>query len=102
MNIVDDIEALTDELDNITFARKLTRIYKDSKVIGKVSNEAIINFAQTHRYFKMNPIKLTESKEKFILDTKKSKKTFIKLLNDDFLTSQLTNSDYEALAKNNT
>ena len=36
-----------------------------------------------------------------IQDTKKSKETFIKLMNDDFLTSQLTDSDYEALAKNN-
>lgn len=26
---------------------------------------------------------------------------FIKLMNDDLLTSELTNSDYESLAKNN-
>ena len=35
-----------------------------------------------------------------MLDTKKSKETFIKLMNDDLLTSQLTNFDYESLAKN--
>lgn len=101
MNILDNIEVLNDELDNITFARKLTRIYKDSKVIGKVSNQAIIEFSLRHHYFKNNPLKLTESKDKFILDTKRSKETFIKLMNDDLLTSQLTNSDYESLAKNN-
>lgn len=101
MNILDNIEVLNDELDNIAFARKLTRIYKDSKVLGKVSNQAIIEFSLRHHYFKNNPLKLTESKDKFILDTKKSKETFIKLMNDDLLTSQLTNSDYESLAKNN-
>lgn len=101
MNILDNVEVLNDELENITFTRKLTRIYKDSKVLGKVSNQAIIEFSMRHHYFKNNPLKLTESKDKFILDTKKSKETFIKLMNDDLLTSQLTNSDYESLAKNN-
>lgn len=101
MNIFDNVEVLNDELENITFARKLTRIYKDSKVLGKVSNQAIIEFSMRHHYFKNNPLKLTESKDKFILDTKKSKETFIKLMNDDLLTSQLTNYDYESLAKNN-
>lgn len=100
MQILDNIEVLNDELDNITFARKLTRVYKDSRVLGKISNQAIIEFSKRHNYFKNNPLKLTESKDKFVLDTKKSKETFIKLMNDDFLTSQLTHFDYESLAKN--
>lgn len=100
ISIVDDIESLNDELDNMTFARKLTRVYKDSKVIGKVSNEAIIRFSQTHSFFIKNPIKLNEYSNKFILDTKRSKNAFLKLLNDDLLTSQLTEADYESLAKN--
>lgn len=102
MNILDNVEVLSDELDNITFARKLTRVYKDSKVIGKVENNQIIAFSQQHSYFRNNPLKLNENKDKFLLDTKKSKNTFIKLLNDDLLTSELTSNDYEALAKNNT
>ena len=102
MNILDNVEVLSDELDNITFARKLTRVYKDSKVIGNVENATIIAFSQQHSYFKKNPLKLNESKDKFLLDTKKSKNTFIKLLNDDLLTSELTRNEYEALAKNNT
>ncbi len=100
IQILDNVEVLNDELDNMTFARKLTRIYKDSKVLGKVSNQAIIEFSQKHHYFRNNPLKLTNSKDKFILDTKKSKEAFIKLMNDDLLTSQLTNFDYESLAKN--
>ncbi len=101
MNILDNVEVLSDELDNITFARKLTKVYKDSKVIGKVKNDQIIEFSQHHSYFLNNPLKLNESKDKFLLDTKKSKNAFIKLLNDDLLTSELTRNDYEALAKNN-
>lgn len=101
MQILDNIEVLNDELDNISFARKLTRIYKDSKVLGKVSNQSIIDFSQRHSYFKSHPLKLTALEDKFILDTKRSKETFIKLMNDDFLTSELTKSDYESLAKNN-
>lgn len=101
MDILDNVEVLSDELDNITFARKLTRVYKDSKVLGKVENAKIIAFSQQHSFFQKNPLKLNESKDKFLLDTKKSKNTFIKLLNDDLLTSELTSNDYEALAKNN-
>lgn len=101
MGILDNVEVLSDELDNIAFARKLTRIYKDSKVIGNVDNKTIIEFSQWHTYFEKNPLKLNESKDKFILDTKKSKNTFLKLMNDDLLTSHLTNYNYESLAKNN-
>lgn len=102
IDILDNVEVLYDELENITFARKLTRVYKDSKVLGKVENSAIIEFSQKHSYFQKNPLKLNDTKDKFLLDTKKSKNAFIKLLNDDLLTSELTRNDYEALAKNNT
>ena len=34
-----------------------------------------------------------------MLDTKTSKQLFIKLLNDDFLTSELTRLYYDSLAK---
>ena len=101
IGILDNVAVLYDELDNITFARKLTRVYKDSKVLGKVSNKELIEFTQRHTYFVKNPIKVTESGDNLLLDTKKSKEAFVKLLNDDLLTSQLTNTDYESLAKNN-
>lgn len=101
MQILDNVEVLFDELDNIAFARKLTRIYKDSKVLGRVDNQAILNFTKRHKYFIKNPLKLNNTQDRFILDTKKSKNTFVKLMNDDLLTSELTNSDYESLAKNN-
>ena len=98
-DILDNVEVLEDELDNITFARKLTKVYKDSKVLSKVPKDAIVEFTKKHSYFKKNPLKSTDE-NRFILDTKKSKETFIKLMNDDFLKSELTNYEYESLAKN--
>ena len=68
--------------------------------MGKVTNETIIAFTREHSYFKTNPIKLNAEGNKFVLDTKKSKNAFVKLLNDDLLTSNLTRSEYEVLAKN--
>ncbi len=102
VGILENVEVLYDELDNISFARKLTRVYKDSKVLGKVNNQELISFTRKHSYFTKNPIKVTEDGARLMLDTKKSKAAFVKLLNDDLLTSELTKTDYESLAKNNT
>lgn len=98
---LDNVDVLYDELENITFARKLTRVNKDSKVLGKVSNKKLIEFTQSHAYFVKTPIKITNDGNKLLFDMKKSKAALIKLLNDDLLTSQLTNTDYESLDKNN-
>jgi len=100
MDLLEDVQPLADEICDVTFARKLTRIYKDSKVIGKISNSDIIKFVQKHAYFKNHPIKHTASGDRLIVDTKASKNAFIRLLNDDLLYSALTQSEYESIAKN--
>lgn len=99
IGILENVEVLEDELDNLSFARKLTKIYKESRVLGKVSNEKIIEFVKKHKYFNKNPLKING--DKISLNTKKSKETFLKLINDDLLISELTNNEYESLAKNN-
>lgn len=99
--IVENVNALRKELDDVTFARKLTRIYKDSCVLGKVENKKIIRFVKKHKYFEKNPLKLNKTGDKFILDSRRAKIAFIKLLDDDLLKSELTENDYEVLAKNN-
>lgn len=98
MEILDNVQVLQDELGNVSFARKLTRIYSDSKVLGKVDKKTILDFTRVHSYFSKHPLKICD--DKILLDTKKSKDTFVKLMNDDFLTSELTKYDYESLAKN--
>lgn len=99
--LVQDTQPLRDEIENITFSRKLTKIYRESKVIGKIPNDKIIQFVDKHDYFKKNPIKITPEKDQLIIDTKVSKKALVKLLNDDLLYSELTEFQYESLAKNN-
>ena len=55
-------------------------------------------FSKTHPAIK-NKLKYTTDESQFLLDTKTSKNLFIKLLNDDFLISELTKLHYESLAK---
>ncbi len=92
LNIVDNIETLEEELDNITFARKLAKIKRTSPVLT-LEKQIILRFAQDEGL----GIKILN--DRFVLDTKKSKNSFIKLLNDDYLHSKLTGNDYEVKAK---
>lgn len=95
-----DITPLKDELDDLTFARKLTRLHSDSRVLGTVENNQIIDFVRNSPHFRGKPIKITDNNEQLIVDTKVSKNALIKLLNDDYLYSELTKSRYESVAKN--
>ncbi len=99
LGLVDNIETLEELIDDISFARKLTKVAKDSPVIKKkIPNDSIIKFAQNHPATKK--LKLSKDGLKILLDTKKSKNLFVKLMNDDYLSSELTKSYYDSLAKN--
>ncbi|HEY3307427.1 MAG TPA: Kiwa anti-phage protein KwaB-like domain-containing protein, partial [Desulfuromonadaceae bacterium] len=58
----------------------------------------IISFVGTHPALR-GKFKLSEDESQLKLDTKVSQNLFLKLLNDDFLQSQLTRRYYESLAK---
>ncbi len=58
----------------------------------------VIRFSKTHPALK-DKFKYTEDGQTIRLDTKASKKLFIKLLNDEYLHSELTKQYYEAIAK---
>ncbi len=99
MNIVSNIETLQELVGDVKFARKLTKIARNSPVIVKaVPNVEIIRFTKEHPALK-GKIRYNADESQITLDTKISKDLFIKLLNDDFLTSELTRSYYESLAK---
>ncbi|ELY4215073.1 anti-phage protein KwaB [Cronobacter turicensis] len=99
MDIITDIEVIKELIDDIKYARKLTRIAKASPVIlANIENEKIIEFCKTYPVL-INRIRFNEDGTKIALDTKVSKDLFIKILMDDFLTSQLTQFYYESLAK---
>ena len=96
--IVQNAESLNNLLKDTSFARKLSRISEHSPVLGKVSNNAIISFTKNYPSLK-NTFKYTDDNSQIILTTQKSMMTFIKLLNDDFLSSELMRNHYDSIAK---
>jgi hypothetical protein len=97
LNILSNIEVLQERVTDTTFARKLSKISTTSPVFNLPAAH-ILQFVTNHtllsREFKYN-----EDKSQILLDTKKSQNFFIKLMNDDFLHSELTNYDYLTPAK---
>jgi hypothetical protein len=96
--IVDNPETLSEMIEDISFARKLTKTAINSPVLGKIPTVSIIQFAKTHPALKKK-IRFSADESKLHLHTKESKKLFLKLLNDDYLRSELTRAYYDSLAK---
>ena len=97
--LVDNIDSLKELVSDVRFARKLTKVARNSPVIRLgIPNESIIAFAKNHPLTKKK-MKYNDSQTKFHLDTKVSKDLLIKILNDDLLTSELTKLYYDSLAK---
>ena len=98
LSLVANLDILSDRLDDLRFARKLAKISKDSPVF-KVPQADIIQFTKKHPFLK-DKFKYTADGSQIELNTKLSQDNFIKLLNDDFLRSELTKVNYESPAKN--
>lgn len=99
IGILEDVQVLKDSVDDITFARKLSKVREKSPVISlNISNDDIINFTKTNPGLR-GRFKYSEDGKQIRLDTKASKNAFIKLLNDDYLRSNLTNQEYDSIAK---
>lgn len=99
-SILENPETLTELIDDIKFARKLVKIYKASPVLlHSIPNSQIIEFCQSYPSLK-GRVRFNEANDKILLDTKVSKELFIKVLMDDYLTSELTKLHYDTLAKN--
>lgn len=99
MQIVSNILSLEELVGNVSFARKLIKAARSSPVIRlNIPNENIIAFAKSHPLTKKK-MRFNEDETQFKLDTRVSKDLFIKILNDDLLTSELTKLYYDSLAK---
>ncbi len=99
MEIVSNIESLEELVTDVSFARKLTRVAKNSPVIqNNIPNTDIIAFSKRYPITR-NKMRYNEDESQFNLDTRVSKDLFIKILNDDLLTSELTRLYYDSLAK---
>lgn len=99
IELLSNIETLEELVDDISFARKLTKVARNSPVILRnIPNADIIHFATTHPALR-GKIKFNADNTQITLDTRVSKNLFVKLLNDDYLTSELTSLFYDSLAK---
>ena len=99
--IIDNIDKFRQSASDITYAKKLAKVYKKSPVIkSTITNKQIIEFCKNNPVLK-DTFKYTSDGKKFVLDTKKSKIAFVKLLNDDYLISELTKLYYDSVAKDN-
>lgn len=99
MQLISNIESLQELVNNVSFARKLTKVARNSPVIKLgIPNANIIAFAKSHPLTK-SKMRFNEDESQFKLDTRVSKDLLIKILNDDLLTSELTKLYYDSLAK---
>lgn len=94
--LLEDIEQINEIAQNMTTARKLMKI-RNSPVLN-VPVDNVINFIRNHPEL-TGKINFNENGTKINLDTGISKRLFLKLLNDDYLFSQLTELQYDSHAK---
>lgn len=95
-SLLEDIEQLNELAANLPNARKLMKI-RSSPVLG-VPAINVINFIANHPEL-TGRIEFNGDNTRIRLTTGASKKLFLKLLNDDYLFSQLTELQYDSLAK---
>ena len=99
LDLIEDMEVLRDDIEDIKFARKLSRIQKTSPVFSMgITRDRIIHFTKNTKVLN-GKFKYSDDGKSIRLDTKKSKLEFIKLLNDDYLISELTDKYYETNSK---
>jgi hypothetical protein len=94
--LLEDIEQLYELAQKLPSARKLMRI-RTSPVLGVPVNN-VINFINNHPEL-TGRIGFNADSTRIRLTTGVSKKLFLKLLNDDYLFSQLTDLQYDSHAK---
>lgn len=97
LDILSNIEVLTERITETAFSRKLSKISTTSPVFT-LEKDHIMSFVKDHSKLG-KAFKYSADESQIMLDTKKSQNMFLKLMNDDFLHSQLTNYDYVTPAK---
>lgn len=98
LDAVEDPESLMDD-GNAAITRRLCGISANSPVISRgISAERLVEYTKTTEELKVR-FHYSDDGKRIRLDTKASKMAFLKLLNDAFLRSELTEHYYEANAK---
>lgn len=94
--LLTDMQPLLDLATELTNAKKLVKV-RNSPVL-RVPTANVINFIRNHPKL-TGRIHFNANETQISLDTGVSKKLFLKLLNDDYLFSQLTELQYDTIAK---
>lgn len=94
-NIIVDITKLREACGTSSMLKKLRHALTESKA-KDLNNATIIQFAEAQTKLKF---KFNASKTMFNLDSKAAAQRFIKLLDDDYLFSKLTLTDYDSEQK---
>jgi hypothetical protein len=97
LNFVDNIEELTALAGDKSGARKVLSIKTNSPVL-QLQFDQIKTFVQNHPYLKRR-LKFNDEESRFHFHTQVSRIYFIDLLNDNFLTSDLTSIFYKTNLK---
>ncbi len=92
-----DIESLQELATSLPSARKLMRVKADSPVL-QLPFEHVRDFIKQHPKLKKR-IRFNADETQIALDTKVSKQLFLKLLDDDYLKSELTQFNYDSEIK---
>jgi len=99
ISVLENPDTYLDLLSDLRIAKKLVKIASKSPVIQKrIDANRIINFCKNYPTLK-GKFKFNDAGDKIILKSKISKELFLKLLLDNYLTSELTELYYESLAK---
>ncbi|GLR02759.1 hypothetical protein GCM10007906_03460 [Vibrio hyugaensis] len=100
MSLVECCNKFESKLENdIRFARKFVKIFNGSAVVeNNISNEKLIDYALKHPVFK-DKLKFSEDGSKFDLNSLVRCDNFLKLLDEEFLISELTRQNYHAKVK---
>lgn len=97
--VIENIDVLRELLEDMKYARRFVKVARGSPVLIKnIPNASIIEFCKTFPSL-AGKIRFNQAEDKIVLDTIVSKDLFIKLLMDNFLTSDLTEFHYESVAK---
>ena len=93
--IVSNFDYLKTALEgDLSLSKKLVKALAESPVLG-IDNDRIISFSQTNRRLQ-GKLGYTADNSQIHLTNKKQIQWFLKLLNDDFLRSQLSDEEYES------
>lgn len=97
LDLIENIEELETFASERSGARYILRLRPDSPVLG-LNFSHIKMFVENHRGLRKR-IKFNDSGTRFLLHTKVSREYIINLLNDNYLTSDLTSVYYETKSK---